>query len=89
VKIYRIWPDSKYEHISIVKAQSEEWWTQQEAMDRVVEELKKQAAKTCANGVVFGGLGDKYETYSGYTPYAGGGGHFWSGTTEKHQLSTH
>jgi hypothetical protein len=75
----------QFEHIGIVKAEAEEVITQQEAMDRAVEELKKQAAKIGANGVLLGGMGEKYENYFGFTPYAGGG-HFWSGTTEYQTL---
>lgn len=86
VTIYRNPPSSKFEHIGIVKAQAEEVLSQQDAMDRAVEELKKQAAKIGANGVVLGGMGEKYEHYSGYTPYAGGGGYFYSGTTQYQTL---
>ncbi|WP_157292804.1 hypothetical protein [endosymbiont of Ridgeia piscesae] len=86
VRIYRIPPNAEFEHIGIVKAQAEEVITQQEAMDRAVHELKKQAAKIGANGVILGGTGEKYESYSGFTPNAGGGGYFYSGTTEYQAL---
>ena len=86
VLIYRVPPDATFEHIGIVKAEAEEVLSQQEAMDRAVGELKKQAAKIGANGVILSGMGEKHETYGGYTPFAGGGGHFWMGTSEYQTL---
>lgn len=86
VTIYRSAPDTKFEHIGIVKSEAEEMFSQQEALDRAVEELKKQAAKIGANGVILSGMGEKYETYSGYTPHASGSGYFYSGTTEYQAL---
>ena len=86
VKIYRSPPNAEFEHVGIVKAQAEEVISQQDAMDRAVQELKKQAAKIGANGVILGGLGEKYESYSGFTPYPSGGGYFYSGTTEYQTL---
>ena len=83
VKIYRVPPSSEYEHIGIVKAESEELFSQQEALDRAVEELKKQAAKIGANGIILGGMSEKTESYGGYTaPIGGVGGSFYFGEDE-------
>ena len=60
--------------------------SQQEALDRAVEELKNQAAKIGANGVILIGIGEKHENFSGYTSYATGGGHFYSGADEYQTL---
>lgn len=79
VAIYRSVPDTKFEYIGIVKSEAEEVLSQQEALDRAAEELKKQAAKIGANGIILSGMGEKYENYSGYMPYATGGGYFYSG----------
>ncbi len=81
VTVYRSAPDSKFEHIGIVKSEAAEMFSQQEAVDRAVEELKKQAAKIGANGIILSGMGEKHENYSGYTPSATGG-YFYSGTDE-------
>lgn len=86
VKVYRIPPSTEYEHIGIVKAQSEEVLSQQEAVNRAVEELKRQAAKIGANGIILGGTGHKSEGYAGYIPSAAGGGNFYYGTTEYQTL---
>ncbi len=86
VVIYRSAPDIKFEHIGIVKSESEEVFSQQKALDRAVEELKKQAAKIGANGIILNRMGEKQENYSGYTPYATGGGHFYSGADEYQTL---
>lgn len=86
VAIYRSAPDNKFEYIGIVKSEAEEIFSQQEALDRAVDELKKQAAKVGANGIILSGMGEKYENYSGYTPYATGGGHFYSATDEYQTL---
>jgi hypothetical protein len=40
------------EQIAIVKASSDDGWTQQQSLDYAVEELKRQAAKVGANAVV-------------------------------------
>ena len=48
VAIYRSAPDTKFEYIGIVKSEAAEIFSQQEALDRAVDELKKQAAKVGA-----------------------------------------
>ena len=75
VKIYLNAPSS-YEVIAIVKAESDAGWTAQGSQDYAVEELKKQAAKVGANGVLLGATGQKTSTVvgggysygSGYAP---------------------
>lgn len=81
VVIYRSAPDTKFEHIGIVKSEAEEVLSQQEALDRAVEELKKQAAKIGANGIILSRTGEKHESYSSYN-----GGFFYSGTDEYQTL---
>ncbi|XOV85069.1 MAG: hypothetical protein ACFHXK_08070 [bacterium] len=48
--------------IAIVKASSDAGWTQQDAVDYAVEELKKQAAKVGANAVVLTGRDTSSQT---------------------------
>jgi len=57
VKLYAS-PPEEYETIGIVKASSDAGWTQQGSQDYAVEELKKQAAKLGANGVVLTATGE-------------------------------
>lgn len=86
VKIYRTAPTDKFEHIGIVKSEAVEMLSEQEAVDRAVNELKKQAAKIGANGVILLSVGERQDGYTGYTPYSGGGGYFYSGTDEYQTL---
>jgi uncharacterized protein YbjQ (UPF0145 family) len=58
VVIYRTAPEVNFEHIGIVKSEAVELLSQQEALDRAVEELKSQAAKIGANGVILGHMGE-------------------------------
>ena len=58
VKIYLESP-SDYEIIGIVNASSDAGWTEQGSMDYALEELKKQAAKLGANGVILEHSGEK------------------------------
>lgn len=82
VKIYRNAPTAKFEHIGIVKSEAIEMLSEQEALDRAVGELKKQAAKIGANGVIILGVGERQDGYMGYTPTSG----FYSGTDEYQTL---
>lgn len=86
VKVYRNAPDTKFEHIGIVKSEAVEMLSQQEALDRALEELKQQAAKIGANGVILSGMGEKHESYNSYTPSTSGPGFFYSGTDEYQTL---
>ena len=65
VKLY-LDPPAKYESIGIVKASSDSGWTEQGSQDYAIEELKKQAAKLGANGVLLTTTGEKTTTIGGY-----------------------
>jgi len=65
VKLY-LQPPEKYEVIAIVKASSDAGWTAQGSQDYAVQELKNQAAKLGANGVLLGGTGTKTSAVGGY-----------------------
>ena len=73
VKLYLKEP-ANYEVVAIVKASSDAGWTEQGSQDYAVKELKKQAAKLGANGVLIGATGEKTTTmiggYSASTMYA-------------------
>lgn len=57
VKLYLEAP-AQYETIGLVKASSDAGFTQQASQDYAVEELKKQAAKIGANGVILTSTGE-------------------------------
>ena len=63
VKIY-LDPPAAFESIGLVSASSEAGWTQQGSMDSAIAELKRQAAKLGANGVLIGATGGTTETVS-------------------------
>lgn len=48
---------AKYEVIGIVSASSDMGWTEQDCVNYAIEELKKQAAKIGANGVLIEKIG--------------------------------
>lgn len=50
-------PPEQYEVIGIVSASSDMGWTAQGSLDYAIAELKKQAAKIGANGVIIEGMG--------------------------------
>ena len=54
-----------YETIGIVNAKSGAGWDQQGSMDYAIEELKKQAAKLGANGVLITATGSENSTTVG------------------------
>jgi hypothetical protein len=64
VKIYLERP-SDYEIIGVVNASSDSGWTEQGSLDYAVQELKNQAGKLGANGVLLESTGDKTTTYVG------------------------
>lgn len=64
VKLYSEAP-SKYEVIGIVSASSDSGWTEQDSVDYAVEELKNQAAKLGANGILLEKIGEQKSTYVG------------------------
>jgi hypothetical protein len=77
VKIY-LEPPSQYEIIGIVEASSDVEFSSQAAQDRVMTELKKQAAKIGANGVLLINVGNQAGGMTGF--YSGGV--FYAGSSE-------
>lgn len=67
VKIYRIEPDIPFVNIAFVRAEAEEWGDQQEMLDDALEELKKQAAKVGANGIILTSMKEITEEGVGVT----------------------
>ncbi|GGP22301.1 MULTISPECIES: hypothetical protein [Silvimonas] len=63
-------PPSQFETIGIVEASSEIEFSTQAAQDRAINELKSQAAKLGANGVLLMGAESKSGDASGF--YSGG-----------------
>jgi hypothetical protein len=59
VKLY-LEPPLEYETIGLVEASSEVELSTQAAQDRAIGELKAQAARLGANGVLLGNTGDVY-----------------------------
>ena len=55
-------PPAAYEVIGLVSASSNSGWTEQGDLDYAIEELKKQAAKLGANGVLLGSIGETTST---------------------------
>ena len=64
VKLYLESPEN-YEVIGIVKASSGTGWTEQDSVNYAVEELKNQAAKLGANGVLIETTGKTTSTIIG------------------------
>ncbi|MBV1914988.1 MAG: hypothetical protein KUG72_06350 [Pseudomonadales bacterium] len=67
VKLYLDAP-ANYETIGIVKASSDAGWTEQGSQDYAVDELKKQAARLGANGVLLTTTGEKTSAIIGTNP---------------------
>ncbi len=64
VKLYLETPKS-FETIGIVTASSDAGWTEQDSVDYAVEELKNQAAKLGANGVLIESTGTQNSSVVG------------------------
>ena len=64
VKLYLEVPES-YKIIGIVTASSDAGWTEQDSVDYAVKELKNQAAKLGANGVIIESTGEQNSTTIG------------------------
>ena len=77
VKIY-IDPPEQYETMGIVEASSDVEFSAQAAQDRTINELKAQAAKLGANGVILQHSGDKSGDMVGFYSE----GVFYAGTGE-------
>ncbi len=86
VEVYRNPPQEKFEYIGIVQSESVEILSEQEALDRALEELKKQAAKIGANGVILISAGERQDSFTGYSPSSFGENYFYSGTDEYQTL---
>jgi hypothetical protein len=55
-------PPADFEVIGLVSAKSDAGWTEQKSLDYAIKELKKQAAKLGANGVLLGSTGEATST---------------------------
>ena len=87
VKIYHSAPD-KYEVIGVVKAESEMGWTDQESLDMAVEEVKKQAAKIGANGIILDRMGKEHSgSFGNFISNGYGGGFFVGGDSYTQSVS--
>ena len=64
VRIY-LEPPTSFEVIGLVNASSDSGWTEQGSQDYAIQELKKQAAKLGANGVLLVSSGDRTTTAVG------------------------
>lgn len=64
VKLY-LDPPEEFETIGIVKASSDAGWSEQDSIDYAIEELKNQAAKIGANGVLIQATGQNNSTVVG------------------------
>jgi hypothetical protein len=64
VKLY-LDPPEEFETIGIVKASSDAGWSEQDSIDYAIEELKNQAAKIGANGVLIQATGQNSSTVVG------------------------
>ncbi len=58
VKVY-LEPPASYEIIGLVSASSDAGWTEQGSLDYALDELKSQAAKLGANGLLVVSTGDR------------------------------
>lgn len=74
VKLY-ITPPKKYDVVGLVEATGKNGWSDQAKMNRAINELKQQAAKLGANGVLLSATGEKSAGVVGGTS----GGMFYGG----------
>lgn len=74
VKVY-IRPPAKFEEIALLQTSSEASWafSEQGKMDAVIKNMKEEAAKLGANGILLSQTGDK-SAGSVWIPFATGGG---------------
>ena len=90
VRIYNE-PPASFEVIATVQANSDAGLTMQQKQDSALMELKAQAAKVGANGLLIGHVGEESQTHVGgtYVPLATGGGYVmpYSTTSRKAYLS--
>ena len=64
VKLY-LEPPASFETIGLVNASSDSGWTEQDSMNYAIAELKKQAGKLGANGVLLVATGETTNTVIG------------------------
>ena len=69
VKVYPE-PPAKYEIIGIVTATSEYGWSEQSDLNEALKELKNQAAKIGANGILIDSVSVPTTGFSSYDYYA-------------------
>lgn len=55
-------PPAEFETVGLVNASSDSGWTEQGSVDYAIQELKKQAAKLGANGVLLESSGERVAT---------------------------
>ena len=87
VRIYQV-PPANYEVIARVEASSEMGLTDQQSLDFALEEVKKQAAKVGANGVILNAVGK--ESTGGFGNFFSngyGGGFFVGGDSFAQKIS--
>ena len=87
VRIYQV-PPTDYEVIARVEASSEMGLTDQQSLDFALEEVKKQAAKVGANGVILNAVGK--ESTGGFGNFFSngyGGGFFVGGDSYAQKIS--
>ena len=87
LKIYQV-PPANYEVIARVEASSEMGLTDQQSLDFALEEVKKQAAKVGANGVILNAVGK--ESTGGFGNFFSngyGGGFFVGGDSYAQKIS--
>ena len=78
VNIYHT-PPANYEVIAVVKASADTGWSDQEILDMAVEEVKKQAAKVGANGIILEKMGkESIGSFGSFSSYGYGGSFFAS-----------
>ena len=87
VKIYHT-PPANYEVIAVVKASADTGWSDQEILDMAVEEVKKQAAKVGANGIILEKMGkESAGSYGNFFSDGYGGGFFVGGESYTQSIS--
>jgi len=87
VKIYHSAP-AIYEVIGVVNASSEMGFTEQQDLDMAVEEVKKQAAKVGANGIILNKMGkESAGSFGNFVSSGYGGGFFVGGESYNQSIS--
>lgn len=87
VKVYHF-PPANYELVGIVKSSSEMGFGEQHNLDLALEEIKEQAAKVGANGVILQGIEEVVIGGGGtFIPNGYGGGFFVSSHSTKQAVS--